>query len=519
RNKQGLQNFSELHMGYALALNHVGAQYASIRKDPSEGGNNSISASYMMRGVFGGMVKEASDPYGANVKNDIPSRSVAITKGKARSYAVQNVIFLSGSLKSDISETKIKESVMQYGSLGVSMYWDGSEPVSGAGSPFYSRANNAYYYNGGKTRYLDNRLVPDTNHEVAIVGWDDNFSKSNFNTQPQNDGAWLAKSSWGTDWGDKGFFWVSYEDTNFPVAVWAVDGVKPFYPKTTTVYEYDFLPGRSWNGWVYNTNYYARVFETTKSNEKLGQVVVNIPTSGVTISIDVITNFKSFSRYGADSFKAKGSRTVTRPGYYTVDLNQSVSLGEPGTPFAVVVRVYSANSGSARIANDLTNAPTGTSFEFNPNEGVKAFENSKENHCIKAITVSSIGFCFNCKKAPCNCCPIPGCKRNSPCDARCSICEDCCNHCGFCGYCKKGGSAVVVTGSGLVLGSGNKPSIFDVVEILKSLIRMDSTVNCEYAVNAALITKESRRAGAPTIFDILEILKYLKGMNSMVVRV
>lgn len=58
-----------------------------------------------------------------------------------------------------------------------------------------------------------NEIPPD--HEVLIVGWDDNYPKENFKEDyhPENDGAWLVQNSWGTLY-DKlgGYFWLSYED-------------------------------------------------------------------------------------------------------------------------------------------------------------------------------------------------------------------------------------------------------------------------------------------------------------------
>ncbi len=43
----------------------------------------------------------------------------------------------------------------------------------------------------------------EVNHGVVIVGWDDNICEG-------GGGAWRVKNSWGTDWGDEGYFWVRY---------------------------------------------------------------------------------------------------------------------------------------------------------------------------------------------------------------------------------------------------------------------------------------------------------------------
>jgi hypothetical protein len=69
-----------------------------------------------------------------------------------------------------------------------------------------------------------------------------------------------------------------------------------------------------------------------------------------------------------------------------------------------------------------------------------------------------------------------------------------------------------------VRGIGKEPTIFDVLEILQSLSKMESTVDCGFAVRAALITDKSRAAGKPSIFDAMEILQFISGMKSAVVK-
>lgn len=91
--------------------------------------------------------------------------------------------------------TVIKKHIMEYGSLYA-----------------HISMNNYRGYNGNIV--LNYQDVMSSSHAINIVGWDDDFSKDNFpaNCRPNSDGAYLALNSWGDQWGDNGYFWISYED-------------------------------------------------------------------------------------------------------------------------------------------------------------------------------------------------------------------------------------------------------------------------------------------------------------------
>jgi hypothetical protein len=69
-----------------------------------------------------------------------------------------------------------------------------------------------------------------TNHGVTIIGWDDNYSTSNFSGRfkPSKNGAWIVQNSYGTSFGDNGIFYISYEDDEICTNIFSIRNIDPY---------------------------------------------------------------------------------------------------------------------------------------------------------------------------------------------------------------------------------------------------------------------------------------------------
>lgn len=111
-------------------------------------------------------------------------------------------LFYAGGIKllsgPDLDAAAFKTAIMENGGVVASFALSNN---------YLNRDSNSFFC--GDTLPLSELSA--SAHSVFVVGWDDNYPKKNFKSgsQPQNNGAWLIKNSWGDAFS---YIWVSYED-------------------------------------------------------------------------------------------------------------------------------------------------------------------------------------------------------------------------------------------------------------------------------------------------------------------
>lgn len=170
------------------------------------------------------------------------------------------------------SRTVVKSLLMKYGAVDWSYYH--MQDRYGRDDPDCYNAKNGAYYNYKNTG---------TNHAILIVGWDDNYSKSNFVHEPSIDGAWIVKNSWSPSWGDKGYFYVSYDDISMG------SGNPAFVTEVSPANDYDhnYFYGNTIAWQFASGTEFASVFEAKGSGEKEYVKAVSLMTYSSNVSYEI----------------------------------------------------------------------------------------------------------------------------------------------------------------------------------------------------------------------------------------
>ena len=331
---------------------------------PDGGGNEYMSIAYLSR--WEGPVSEKDDPY-----NDDSTTS---PKESAQKHVQEALMF-----GADNNYTDLKQALMKNGAVFTAMYYQ---------DDYYDSKNATYYYPGSEA----------ANHAVVIVGWDDNFDKNKFSNAsssvPPINGAFIVRNSWGSDWGDKGYFYVSYYDTIIGSENVVFNNAEPI-SNYTSVYQYDtlgqtnavFFPSNPETAW------FANVF-TANSNDALS--AVSFYTNGPDSKYEVW--LYDYGQGTLSKNKRLTSGTIEYAGYHTVQIVNSIALTS-GSKFAVAVKLTTPGDDIKPLAieepvagySSLAESEEGQSFVSG--DGVawtdmKDTDHSDANVCLKAFTSS-----------------------------------------------------------------------------------------------------------------------------------
>lgn len=273
--------------------------------DPwNAGGNQYITMAYLSRGD--GPVLEDDDPYSLG-----PGTSPAA----GRKLYVEGAVFLPP--KGEASDVEyIKDAIYRHGALATGMHWD---------DKYYDSASNTYYCG----------LREDPNHEVVLVGWDD----SRVVPGAPGPGAWIVRNSWGTGWGEGGYFYISYYDV--PLAsdylVYFVDEPDLNGGNFKVLY-HDELGMSGGIGYPSGRIFAANAFTVAESCrlEALSLGVFDLGGGYADYTVRVYRGRSSPPDVGSTPPDSSASGSISQSGYHFVRLPSPVELSA-GERFVVVV--------------------------------------------------------------------------------------------------------------------------------------------------------------------------------------
>ncbi len=277
------------------------------------GGNNSVCTAYLSR--KSGPVLEADDPYSTSNHTSPPN----LTVQKLLTYAP--IFTAQGGDRSEI-----QSAVMTLGPLATAMHWN---------NIYYDSATRTYYSTAGP----DNE-----NHMVVVVGWDD----AKVVPGAPGPGAWICRNSYGSSWGEDGYFFISYHDT---LAVKEGSGFFDLVAPDTygRIYQYDPLGLLGSAGATVDPPetpeeeiaYAANVF-TAAADENIIAVGTHAMTNNTAYEITVYDSGLSGGTFSNPTTSVSG--VFLNAGYYVVDLPQQVSL-TAGQQFSVVIQYQTPGYG------------------------------------------------------------------------------------------------------------------------------------------------------------------------------
>lgn len=346
-------DFSEDHMSSNPSF-HLGQE---------DGGEYTMSMAYLL--AWKGPVLEADDPYGDGVSPE----------GLEAVKHVQEIQMLPSR---DLEA--IKRAVYRCGGVQSSLYT--TLKSSESKSEYYNRDTRAFCY--------PSDTAP--NHDVVIVGWDDGFPKESFPVEVEGDGAFLCENSWGTQFGEDGFFYVSYYDAN-------IGKNNILYSSVEDTGNYDHIYQSDLCGWIGQLGYggdtaWAANIYTSAGEERLEAVGFYATAQDTEYEVYVVRGVPE--EPAGDAFVDRQIAARGRldyAGFYTVPVQGDILLKQ-GERYSVMIKLttpgvihpiaieYDAGDGKCKV--DLKDGEGYISLEGERWQHVETEQRC--NLCLKAYT-------------------------------------------------------------------------------------------------------------------------------------
>lgn len=332
----------------------------SFSLQQEEGGEYTMSMAYLL--AWQGPVLEEEDPYGDGVSPE----------GLSPALHVQEIQILP---KKDYDS--IKEAVFLYGGVQSSLYTSMADGQSQ--SVYYNEQDQAYCYIGSRF----------PNHDVVIVGWDDNYPKENFQIEVEGDGAFLCINSWGDGFGEDGYFYVSYYDRYIGETNLVYTGTSDADPDCR-IYQSDLCGWVGQMGYGQEEAYGANVY-TAEADEMLYAAGFYATDENTSYEVYIAREIEENPDFRQRELVAEG--TLRYSGYYTISWEKPVEV-KAGERFAVILHVNTPGAVHPLAieyqADDATRNVCLTDGEGYISARGIAWESSEEtyrcNICLKAYT-------------------------------------------------------------------------------------------------------------------------------------
>lgn len=340
-NRGTTDDYSERHMDYATSTSFTdGTNELAFNRTVGTGGLSMVGLAYLTNGQ--GAVLESDMPFENNENNISISELDKDVVRVVTDYEVLPTIYktkktdgtlsYSDALGSSYTEDEV-EAIRTYIKAAIIKYGAVATVTAGGHAEYYSDPSNPMM----SEAYFCDKYDIVRDHAITVVGWDDNYSRENFNEnhRPTSDGAYIVLNSYGEESFNNGYMYVSYEDALIETDMYVIQDSKE--KDYDNIYQYDEFGGMFAIGTTtQNKGYYGVVYERDESKtETLESVGITVEDY---VNVEIYLNPNNGDMSQASLQLVGSTNDVLEPGYHEISINSTELKGEE---YAIVVKQYS----------------------------------------------------------------------------------------------------------------------------------------------------------------------------------